>query len=72
MRNTHLFGHTGKRIIWSKDEAIKLAKHGHHGKRMRYYQCSESTGRIHWHLTSMSKGRFYANQRYDTRRKLDY
>jgi len=58
-------GHTGKQIIKTKAKAYWIAKHNYFGKKMRVYGCRAETGDIHWHVTRMSKGRYYTNQRRD-------
>lgn len=64
----HIAGHTDKRIIKTKEEALHIAKHNHFGKELRAYQCSAETGDIHWHVTRMSKGRYFTSQRRDPKR----
>lgn len=34
---------------------------------MRVYSCMEETGILHWHVTKMSKGRYYTSKRKDPR-----
>lgn len=66
--NEHIPGHTGKKIIRTKEMALYIAKYNHFGKQMRAYSCVAETGTIHWHVTRMSKGLFYTSQRKDPRR----
>lgn len=54
-------GHTG--ILEYKEEGARyIARHNKFKKNMRAYKCKYGD---HWHVTSMSKGRFYTLQRRD-------
>lgn len=59
-------GHTDKIIIEYKEKAERKAQREtiKWHKPTRAYKCHIGD---HWHITTMSKGRYYTNKRKDTR-----